>query len=346
MKVICEEQTFRELSEPLILSQSDDAWHPIEDPNYIEWWYFDLMNSDGSLIRGQFYIAGDVSRRRKVRTGVRASYVKPNGMELLIDEKFPYSSFKSSTETCEVEIGNNFIRGDLSHYELHIEDAEKTLDLELDSEINGFRSYAYFGDETKYMFWVVPQPRGHAKGTFRTKGGTLNIEGLVYRDHNWLNFSPLGIIEYWDWGRVYDEEYTVIFADIVTTRRFENAEIKPLILFDKSKLLYLTTETNKWNLTKTDIKFDPAALMEIPHTHVVKLEDENLSLEMNLRLEKVFQRIDPLADFNPLVRFLIRTFKAKPSITSLYSIGEGKLNLSGHENTLTCTAIHELVRNT
>ena len=69
MKVICEEQTFRELSEPLILSQSDDAWHPIEDPNYIEWWYFDLMNIDGSLIRGQFYIAGDVSRRRKVRPG-------------------------------------------------------------------------------------------------------------------------------------------------------------------------------------------------------------------------------------------------------------------------------------
>jgi hypothetical protein len=346
MKVICEEQTFRELSEPLILSQSDDAWHPIEDPNYIEWWYFDLMNGDGSLIRGQFYIAGDVSRRLKVRTGVRASYVRPDGTELLIDEKFPYSSFKSSTETCEVEIGNNFIRGDLSHYDLHIEDAEKTLDLELDSQINGFRSYAYFGDETKYMFWVVPQPRGHAKGTFRTKMETLNIEGLVYRDHNWLNFSPLGIIEYWDWGRVYDEEYTIIFADIVTTRRFENAEIKPLILFDKSKLLYLTSETKKWNLTKTDITFDPMAQMELAHTHVVKIKDEDLFLEMKLRLEKVFQKIDPLADFNPVVRFLIRTFKAKPSITSLYSIGEGKLNLSGHEHTLMCTAIHELVRNT
>ena len=99
MKVICEEQTFRELSEPLILSQSDDAWHPIEDPNYIEWWYFDMMNTDGSLIRGQFYIAGDVSRQRKVRTGVRASYVRPDGMELLIDEKFPYSSFKRNEHT-------------------------------------------------------------------------------------------------------------------------------------------------------------------------------------------------------------------------------------------------------
>jgi len=133
MKVICQEQTVREIAEPLTIGQSDDAWHPIEDPNYIEWWYFDIMNGDGSIIRGQFYISGDVSRPRRVRTGVRASYVKPDGTELQIDEKFPYSSFKSSTEVCEVEIGKNFIRGDISHCELHIENGEKSLDLQLDA---------------------------------------------------------------------------------------------------------------------------------------------------------------------------------------------------------------------
>ncbi len=195
------------------------------------------------------------------------------------------------------------------------------------------------------MHWVVPQPRGKAKGTFRTKDETLSIDGLGYRDHNWLNFSPLGVIAYWDWGRVYDEEYTIIFADIVTSKKFDNARIKPLIIYDTGKLLYMTSETKKWSMTKTDMRFDPVAQMELPRTHLVKLQDEDLSLEMNLRLEKAFQKIDPLADFNPLVRFLIRTFKAKPSITSLYSIGPGTLNLAGQENALTCTAVHELVRN-
>ena len=345
MKVICQEQTVREIAEPITIGQSDDAWHPIEDPNYIEWWYFDIMNGDGSIIRGQFYISGDVSRPRRVRTGVRASYVRPDGTELQIDEKFPYSSFKSSTEVCEVEIGKNFIMGDISHCELHIENGEKSLDLQLDAGVEGFKSHACFGDETKCMHWVVPQPRGKAKGTFRTKDETLSIDGLGYRDHNWLNFSPLGVIAYWDWGRVYDEEYTIIFADIVTTKKFDNARIKPLIIYDTGKLLYLTSETKKWSMTKTDMRFDPVAQMELPQTHLVKLQDEDLSLEMNLRLEKVFQKIDPLADFNPLVRFLIRTFKAKPSITSLYSTGPGKLTLSGQEKAITCTAVHELVRN-
>ena len=345
MKVICQEQTVREIAEPVTIGQSDDAWHPIEDPNYIEWWYFDIMNGDGSIIRGQFYISGDVSRPRRVRTGVRASYVRPDGTELQIDEKFPYSSFKSSTEVCEVEIGKNFIRGDISHCELHIENGEKSLDLQLDAGIEGIKSHACFGDETKCMHWVVPQPRGKAKGTFRTKEETLSIDGLGYRDHNWLNFSPLDVIAYWDWGRVYDEEYTIIFADIVTSKKFDNARIKPLIIYDTGKLLYMTSETKKWSLTKADMRFDPVAQMELPQTHLVKLQDEDLSLEMNLRLEKVFQKIDPLADFNPLVRFLIRTFKAKPSIISLYSVGPGTLNLAGRENALTCTAVHELVRN-
>jgi hypothetical protein len=345
MKVICEEQTVREITGSMKLGQSDDAWHPIEDQNYVEWWYFDIMSADGSLVRGQFYISGDISRPRKVRTGIRASYVRPDGTELRIEGKFPYPSFTASTEACAVEIGNNFIRGDLSHYELHIEDGEKSLDLQLDSEIEGIKSHACFGDETKYMYWVVPQPRGHARGTFQTKEETFSIDGLGYRDHNWWNFYPLDVIAYWDWGRVYNDEFTIIFADIVTTRKFENARIKPLVLYDTSKLLYLTSETNKWGLTKADIKFDPLAQMEIPHTHVVKLQDEDLSLEIDLRLEKVFQKIDPLADFNPLVRFLVRTFKAKPSITSFHSVGAGTLNLAGQEKALTCTAVHELVRN-
>jgi hypothetical protein len=345
MKVIYEGQTFREISEPLMISKSDDAWHPLKDPNYFEWWYFDVMNGDGGIIRGQFYIMGDVSRPRKVRTGVRASYLRPDGTELLIDEKFPYSSFKSSTEVCEVEIGKNFIRGDISHCELHIENGEKSLDLQLDAGIEGIKSHACFGDETKCMYWVVPQPRSQARGTFKTRGGTFSIEGAGYRDHNWLNFPPMDVIAYWDWGRVYDEEYTIIFADIVTTRRFENAEVKPLIIYDTGKLLYMTSETNKWSLTKTDIKFDPVAQMELPQTHSVKLQDEDLSLEINLRLENVFQKVDLLADFNPLARFLIRTFKAKPMAMAFLSVGTGKLNLAGRENALTCTAIHEFVRN-
>jgi len=345
MRVVFEERTFREMSEPLAFRESDDAWHLLKDRNYIEWWYFDIMNSDNSVVRGQFFISRDLIRPGFLRNGVRATYVRADGTEITIDMRFPPSAFRASTESCEVEIGKNYFKGSPAHCQVHIEADEKVLDLELGTDMPGIRSHACFGDETKCMYWVVPQPRGRAQGTFRTGGETLEIQGIGYRDHNWLNFSPMDVIEYWDWGRVYDGEFTVIFADIVTTRRYDNGRVKPLIIYGPGKLVYLTTESAKWSLNKSGNRFDPDTKMTLPETHRVTASDEGLSLDIDLRLQRVFQRIDPLTDVNPMLRWLIRTFKGKPSITSYHSVGTGRLDLSGQLHALNCNAVHELVTN-
>ncbi len=344
-KVIYEETTYREVPESMVVSQIDDAWHPLKDRNYIEWWYFDAMNRDGSLVRGQIFVAGDIARPKSVTAGVRASYVGTDGTETVMEQRFPYSAFQASTEVCDVQLGPNFIKGDLSNYRIHIESSGGSLDLELESEIDGITSYASFGDDRHYMYWVVPQPRGHARGTFNTGAASLPLEGLGYRDHNWLNIPPMDLLAYWDWGRIYDGEYTVIFADIMTTKKMEQVEIKPLTIFDPKKLVYLTTERNKWSLDKSDLRPDPETGMKIPWRSTLRAHDDALSLEINLELKQIFQRIDLLADFNPLVRFLIRTFKAKPTITSFYSTGKGRMDLDGNAHALECRAVHELVKN-
>lgn len=345
MKVIIEEQTFRERVESLAVRESDDAWHPLKDRNYTEWWYFDVMDSNESIVRGHFYISRDLLRPGFLRNGVRASYVKADGTEFAIEDRFPPASFTASTESCEVEIGKNYLKGSPSHCQIHIEVKENVLDLELDSEMQGIRSHACFGDETKCMHWVVPQPRGRAQGIFRTGKETYEIQGIGYRDHNWWNFSPMDVIKCWDWGRVYDDEFTVLFADILTTRRFENARIKPLMIYDSSKLIYLTTESDKWSLSKMGKKYDAAKKTGHPETHRIISSEDDLSLEMDLHLQRVFQRIDPLAEFNPLIRWLIRTFKGKPAITSYHSTGTGRLNISGQHYPLNCSAVHEYVTN-
>ena len=344
-RVIYEEQTSTQVPESMVVHQSDDAWHPLRDRYYIEWWYFDLVAKDGSIVRGQLFVAGDVSRPNRVNTGVRASYLKTDGTEIRIEKRMPFSSFRASTEVCDVQIGNSFIRGDLSHYEVHIEDQGKVLDLQLDSRVKGITSHACFGDKSRYMYWVVPQPRCQAKGTFSTEGQTHTIEGVGYRDHNWLNIAPLDLLSHWDWGAIYAEEFTVIFADIMTTKRMGEAEIKPIMVYDSEKLIYLTTARQKWNLAKSDISPDPVTGVGIAHRNHIRIQDDGFSLEIDLQLQKVFQRIDLLADFNPLMRFLIRTFKAKPTITSFFSVGSGKLLYSGQQRTMSCRAVHELVKN-
>lgn len=345
MKATIEERTCRGLPPEWALTDSDDAWHPLKDRNYIEWWYFDAMNVDGSIVRGQFFISRDLLRPGFLRNGVRATYVRADGAEITIDKSFPPASFNSSTECCDVEIEGNYLKGSPSGCQVHIEDKDKVLDLELTPEIPGFKSHADFGDETKFMYWVVPQPRGRAQGVFRIGTETCEIQGVGYRDHNWLSFLPIDAIEYWDWGRVYSDEFTVIFADIFATKRLGNVEMKPLLIFDSSKLIYLTTEPAKWSLAKAGSRLDPATGKALPETHRLVLHDDDLSLEIDLHLDKVFQRIDLLADFNPLLRWLIRTFKGKPAATSYHSLGTGQLTLSGQHHALSCHAVHEFVTN-
>jgi hypothetical protein len=344
-KVIYQEQTSTEIPPSMAIHQSDDAWHPLKDRYYIEWWYFDLVTRDGSIVRGQLFIAGDTSRPKRVVAGIRASYVKTDGTEIRMERRFPFSSFKASTEVCDVQIGKSFIRGSLSHYDVHIEDEENVLDLQLDSRITGVTSHACFGDESKYMYWVVPQPRCQAKGTLRTKGQTYAIEGEGYRDHNWSNIAFLDLLSYWDWGAIYDGTFTIIFANIVCSKSMGNAEVKPIMVYDAEKLIFLTSARDKWRLVKTDIKPDPVTGVGIAHRNTLRIDDAACSLEINLELQKAFQRIDLLADFNPLVRFAIRTFKAKPTITSFFSAGSGKLSYAGQQRTLSCKAVHELVTN-
>lgn len=195
-KVIYEEQTGWQIPQSMVIHPSDDAWHPHSSRYYIEWWYFDVVAKNGGLVRGQLFVAGDISRPKGVVTGVRASYVKSDGTEVRMERRLPFGSFKASTEVCDVRIGPSFIRGDPSHYDVHIEDEDIALDLELDSRIRGTVSHACFGDESRYMYWVVPQPRCQARGTFRTKGETYAVEGIGYRDHNWLNLAPLDLLSH------------------------------------------------------------------------------------------------------------------------------------------------------
>ncbi len=345
MDAIIEEKTYREHAEPFLLKESDDAWHLEKGRYYVEWWYFDVMNSDGSLVRGQFFISRDFVRPGYLRNGIRVTHVKTDGTETTIEKWFPPASFKASAEVCDVEINKNTFRGDLFSCRVHIDEDNTALDLELQSDIPGIKSHACFGDESKCMHWVVPQPRGRAQGTFRKGNETCELRGIGYRDHNWLNFPAMDTIEYWDWGRVYDDKFTIIFADIVTTKGYDNAHIKPLLIFDRYKLIYLTTERAKWDLDKSGCKIDPVTKVELPETHRIALSDVDPSLEIELHLERVFQRIDPLADFNPLVRWLIRTFKGKPAITSYHSSGTGRMSLFGQDYHLNCSAVHEYVAN-
>lgn len=348
MRVLYEERTYRDDFEQLLATSADDAWHPTHSKDYIEWWYFDSLNDDRSIIRGAFYIMGNLSKPNSVRTGARFFAVEPDGNEILIDEAFPLSSFSASRDKCDVRIDDNFVEGNLDHYRLHAESEDKTLDLEFASSLRGFKpspeGKACFNSEDRFMAWVVPQPVAHVKGTLTAEGRTWNISGVGYHDHNWSNIPLIDYLTNWSWGRIDDGKFTIIFAEINTNEKFGNSCIKTLTIYNENAIIYATSESEKWSLGKSVFRVDPLTEVRYPEAYSLKADDKELSLGFSFSTEKLFGRMDLLEGQNFLAKWFIRSFRnVNPFSVAFLSRGDGGLVYQGKKSSLKGTVMHELV---
>lgn len=348
MKVMYEQKTHRNDFGSLVVTSVDDAWHPVYDKDYIEWWYFDSFNDDKSIVRGAFYIMGNPSQSSNGRAGVRFFIVRPEGNELFMDEAFPLSSFSASKDKCEVRIGKNYLEGEPDRYSMHVESDERTLDLEFASSLRGVKpspeGKAYFSSNDRFMAWVVPQPRADAKGTLTSEGSAWDISGCGYHDHNWSNIPFIDYLTDWYWGRVGDEKFTIIFAKINTSKKFNNSSIKTLTIYNENRIIYATSESAKWDLEGRNFKVDPLTGVRYPEAYSLSVTDQELSLDFSFSVEKLFGRMDILEGHNFLAKWFIRTLKkVNPFSLAFVSRGHGEIAHRRKRNSLRGTVVHELV---
>jgi len=348
VRVFHEEKTYRNDFEQLLATSADDAWHPTHNKDYIEWWYFDSLNDDRSIIRGSFYVMGNLSKPNSVKTGARFFAVKPDGNEILIDEAFSLSSFSASRDKCELRVGENFVEGNPDHYRLHVESEDTILDLESASSLGGFRpspeGKAYFNSKERFMAWVVLQPLAHVEGTLTAKGRTWNISGIGYHDHNWSNIPLIDYLTNWSWGRINDERFTIIFAEINTNERFNNLCMKTLTICNENTIIYATSESPKWSLGKSVFRVDPLTKVRYPEAYSLEADNEELSLDFSFSIEKLFGRMDLLEGQNSLAKWFIRTCRnVNPFSVAFLSRGDGGLLYQGKKDSLKGTVMHELV---
>jgi predicted secreted hydrolase len=76
---------------------------------------------------------------------------------------------------------------------------------------------------TEYEGWTVAQPKAVVRGTLTIDDNIIPVQGRGYHDHNW-NFSiSTGLRSRgWYWGKVTSTNYTVTWANILTTPFYTN----------------------------------------------------------------------------------------------------------------------------
>lgn len=329
--------------EPLLFSE--DGLHiDMKKWGMYEWWYFDVhLDSGHTLV--VFFHAKNPNPGLQGKTGIEIVLVRPDGKRVQKFISYSKSDFFAARDKPEVTIGKNTLRaekqeGELPVYEININEKELGCHLIYKAQVNGWKpgtGLSHFGDLGSFG-WIVPFARATVEGTVTDGDETIEVSGIGYHDHNWLDFSFQSIIKYWMWGRIYSENFTVSYAFIQCNKKVNNHSVKVLMLAKGQEAILSTGE---FNFQQDDFSYNPKAKHKFPRQITITVPDK---MDVVLKAKNVLEAQDMLDNFNPVFRFLAKfILRIKPGYFRLVSDFVLKVTSNGKTVKETGTTLHEIV---
>jgi len=231
------------------------------------------------------------------------------------------SDFTSSQDSANLLIGQNYIKVDYSNkqlptYEIYLDEGEYGLHLKYKALVHGWKpgnAYIEFGKSNQFG-WVIALPRADVEGTIKVDNETIQVRGIGYHDHNWLNFNFAMIIDYWYWGRIYSDNFSVIFAYIKCNKKMDNYPIQVLMLAKNEKVILSTGE---YSFLQENFSYSPMARHQFPRQITINSLNKMSAV---LKVNKVLEAQDMLKNFNPVFRLLAKfIFRIQPGYFRIFS---------------------------
>jgi len=330
----------------LPMKAKENALHiDVGAKNQFEWWYFDAHLEGGYTLVAFFYAAYPNPGLDQGKIAVELTLLRPDGTKTQRVIKYKKTEFYASTEEPHVTIGNNTMKAtytndDLPIYEIFLEDEDLMFQLTYKAQVRGWQpgnGYSHFAN-LGYFAWVVPLPRASVEGHVRDGNTTMSVSGVGYHDHNWLDFPFQSIIEYWMWGRVYSENYSVAYAFIQCNEKVNRHVVKVLMGAHGSEVFLSTGE---YEFIQEDFEYSEAAGHSYPKHITINVPGE---LKVKLDVAKVFEQVNMLDNFNPILAFLAKyILRMKPGYFRLNSYFTLEVTRNQITKTETGSTLHEIV---
>jgi hypothetical protein len=326
------------------LKPIDDALHmDLSKKGMYEWWYFDA-HLDGGYTVVAFFHASNPNPGTSGKSGVELTLLRPTGEKTHLFVEYPRSEFHTSKDKPEVEVGHNLMRvdystGGLPIYEIVLDEGDIGFHLTYSSEVKGWmpgNGCSQFGD-MGYFAWVIPIPRATVTGVIRDGDEKIPVSGIGYHDHNWLDFAFQRIIEYWMWGRVYSENFTMSYAFIQCNKKVDNHAVKVLMLAKNENIILSSGE---FELMRNDFEDNKKAGHKYPRSLTFKAG--NL-METTMKVQKILEAENMLDNLSPLLRFGAKLLRMKPGYFRLLSDFTIKVFHDGLSYEESGTTLHEIV---
>jgi hypothetical protein len=293
-----------------LIEPRENAAHRVEGGTYLEWWYFDAILETGHVVVG-FLQASELLSRKP---GVELHIYQPSGEKLSVIRPYEKSDLRISDEICDVHVGGNSATvsypagGGLPVYKLHIAEGNLEAQLTFTAEIGGWRpgeGKTIYG-KSGYFAWIVPIPRARVEGTIRIDDKVIPVKGIGYHDHNWGTADMRRILTHWYWGRIYADDFTLIYAYVRTNRRFANTCSKPLMIAHKDRVIQ---STGQWELSEGAPVFNKVANRPYPQTVSIDAPGE---FSLKLDVKEIIDAHDFLENLNPVLRWGINKTFGRP----------------------------------
>jgi predicted secreted hydrolase len=327
------------------LTPGEDGLHiDMNARGMYEWWYFDAHFESGHTLV-VFFHAANPNPGMAGKPGIEIVLIRPDGNKTQKFVPYSKSDFAASRERADIKVGENYLRveqlkGALPVYEIYIKEKDFSCHLTYRAEVNGWKpgtGVSQFG-KMGYFAWVVPFARASVAGTITDGSNTLQVKGVGYHDHNWLNFQFPTIIDYWMWGRIYSEHYTISYAFIQCNQKMDNYAVKVLMLAEGREVILSTGE---FDFSKQDFEYNSGAKHSYPKKLTIGVPNH---LEANLRVKEVLEAEDMLNNFSPVLRFIAKNvLRLKPGYFRLASDFDIKVTRDGVTSHESGTTLHEIV---
>ena len=218
----------------------NDFAHPLQDPFYFEWWYFDVLLDPESGLVIRFSLKDILNPYKKGGT-IDIAYFNKGNEQFHYFKRFRIEETIINDDINIVIFGKNKIIKDKNHYTIILSEDNVNGELIFKTRKNLVwqpGSGRISIKNSNYFFsWLVAQPRAEVQGVISIKNKRINIDGIGYHDHNWGNISLISLLDSWSWGRIYTKDLTFIYADLNFKAHFLQTRVIPFVLIKNGNII-------------------------------------------------------------------------------------------------------------
>jgi hypothetical protein len=196
-------------------------------------------------------------------------------------------------------------------------------------------------DESRDFFWSIHQARNRIEGTITQNGQTRQVKGEGYADHNWGRKPLNEITRHWVWGRIFSDEYSIVYADVDYIDPSMN-KARPLYIAKGDRIIVGTASPT---IRQWDFVTHPVLKRHYPKQIRIDFEEGGVGAHLNIQFKAMVEDVDLLTatELNPFFQWIARTFIARPTYFRIIASYKGNITEYGKVTPIEGECLYEIM---